>query len=246
MREFARRRKSGWGARDDSPDATLGAIRSMVDARVYGCVHTYRLHDFVDRLPAIVKLRTEFVLANLVRHPVDLVLSGAGEFRHLYDFDIVVLYRNVARVFRRLESFYSEFAERHELNLADLDTLAFCNAARAPYNLRKDLDADTRIPQTTHWLRMEDLTANHGAFSRAFSGLTIGALECDAAYLTDVFGTGAVNQHRADGRLASTQEKFETLPEWKQELLEMTISESGIRPAYERMGYNFDFLQRTR
>ncbi len=244
MHGFARQRKQGWGARDQCTDDTLRAIHQHGSASAYGCVHTYRLHDFLDRLPSPDKAEVPFRLANLVRHPVDLVLSGMGEFRALYDFDVVILYRNVARIFRRLESFYWDFAEKHDLNLADLDTIAFCNAARAPYNLRKDLDTHAALDRDVAWFRMEDLTGDRSYFADAASTLTSGRIEITDDYLHQVFDTGAVNRHRSDGRPATTAEKYARLAHWQRELLDLTITDSGIRPAYERMGYDFSFMDR--
>src|ERR1041384_1183508 len=82
------RMHAGYVNRQGRPiDESYNEIEQMGDGKYYGSVHLYRLRDLPVLHEKFGPSSRNFSVMNLVRHPVNLVWSGYGQFKDLFRYD---------------------------------------------------------------------------------------------------------------------------------------------------------------
>ncbi len=248
LREQIRGFHRGYVARQDEPLRDLVANIPLSEGiRARGSVHLMRLRDLPVQNDRFGDPGGVFQVANLVRHPVDLVWSGCGQFRDLFRYDINELYWTLHKVLTSAKDFVLDLGHRYDLNLGEFENLAFVGACSVLGSLRRDLDAEPRLADIpwVRWVgevRMEDVTRDPAALSDLLGRLTNGQLVSDPAWLDAVYRVGEVNRHRTTAERLTPAARFAALEDWQREVLVHYLDLYEIPEAYAAKGYDFSFL----
>lgn len=233
--------RAGYTRRQSVPLADIYAgLSAQKPARFTGTVHTYRLRDLpiqAARFPPAPGIR----VMNLVRHPLDLVISGAGQFRALFQTDLNELAWTVSKLVDQGLDLVEAICDRHGRAPGERDELCFFSACIVLGSLRLDIDAEAKV-RDGPWaylgpVCMEDVTTNPVAFAKLVKALT--GTRADTSYLSAVFAQTRINRH------ARMRAGWETLAPWQREAFAAFFDRFDLRAAYEAMGYEFRFLDRV-
>lgn len=228
--------RQGYVGRQTQPIADrYAALAALKPAPILGTVHTYRLRDLPSQA-ARFPPESPYVVMNLVRHPLDLVISGAGQFETLFRADLNELAWTLRKVVDQGLEIVEDIASRH--GLMPGDHVAFFGAAVVLGSLRLDLDASLAAWDYRGTVRMEDVTQDRRAFAKMVATLTDRDDLDTPAYLDAVFDQGAMNRHAAKGAVRN----WEALAPWQQETFAAFFKKFALRAPYEAMGYDFSFL----
>ncbi|MEM8488068.1 MAG: hypothetical protein AAF564_21135 [Bacteroidota bacterium] len=229
-------------------DAAYAEIEDMGTAVMYGSVHVYRLRD----LPVVFKKFGQpadaYNVLNLVRHPVSLVWSGYGQFKDLFRYDLNELHWTSGKVLREGGSFLYDLAAEYDLNIGELDNLAFLGACAVLGSLRLDLNALPHLAEmpgiTFHGHTcMEQVTTAPAVLATAIQTLSDDTLVADETYLDAVYEAGVINEHKKDRNKFDASARFDQFFDWQVAAFKFFFSKYNLQPAYEALGYNFDFLK---
>ncbi|MDA9276926.1 hypothetical protein N9P56_00950 [Flavobacteriaceae bacterium] len=229
-----------------SLDEIYEEIESKGIAKCYGSVHVLRMRD----LPIIFKnhgiSQRNFNLVNIVRHPIDLVWSGYGQFKDLFKYDINELYWTTGKVVRQALEFSNYIGIKYDLNMGELDNLAFIGACAILESLRFDIDSYSQIENIDNLnylgtFKMEEITSNEEKYSLFFKRL--GLIEYqDNHYIEKVFKTGIVNKHKHDSKKLTPQERYNQFLPWQKEVFNHFFSLHSLKEFYQKIGYNIEFI----
>ena len=240
---------TGYVARQEKNiDGSYDEIERMDEGKYFGSVHLYRLRDLPVVYAKYGNFKREFSLMNLVRHPVNLVWSGYGQFKDLFRYDINELHWTLGKVLNESREFVFSIGNKYELNLGDFENLAFIGAACVLGSLRKDLDAVEKvkvIPQIhfNGYLQMEQVTTDPEAYKKFVATLLPG-ITPDQNYMDAVFSTGAINKHKHDSKKITFAERYASWADWQKEVFMFYFNKYDLRKEYENYGYDFSFLPR--
>lgn len=218
-------------------DKVYDEIEALDTTIVYGSVHTYRLRDIPLQIKNFGVPRRTYLVANLVRHPVNFIWSGYGQLRDMFEYDLYVLHGTISLILETARDFTSELARRNGLNLCDHSVLAFIGAAANLTNLAKDIDV---LPES-HWFTMEQATSDRAVWADCVRRLSAGRAAADEEYLDRVFGLKALNSHRKGAALEPAA-RWDQLEGWQRDVVAHYLSLSGLAPAYTALGYDFSFI----
>ena len=240
--------QKGYALRQNrSLDDIYDEIESFGENKNYGSVHVIRLRD----IPVIHKKygspNRPFKIANVVRHPVDLVWSGFGQFKDLFRYDINELYWTTGKVVRSGLEFVNELSRKYNFNAGDFEYLAFLGACAVLESLKFDLDAYQNIDQVEKLdyvgtYRMEDLTKDPEYFKGFFESL-LPDENADPLYLQSVFNTGQINKHKHDNKKLTPEERYDTFEEWQKEAFHYFFDKFGLFDGYSSFGYELEFMK---
>lgn len=223
-----------------SIDEQYDAITKISDTIAYGSVHLFRLRNIPELIKKFWPLRHDYLIKNLIRHPVNFIWSGNGELRELFNYDLFVLNGITGLVLhQRDRAFLENLSRKHNINLAQLDVLSFLGAAANLYNLRLDLGLDLKAEH----IKMEEITTSPSLFRQVATELTGSHVTIDDEYIDTIFTIGPVNQHKSDNKHLTPEERYETFSPWQKESVNYYLEASGILTNYKDMGYDFSFLQ---
>lgn len=214
-------------------EEVFGAYRATKpEASVYGNIHSYTLEELMGRREKGLDHISQFVVANVVRHPVSYVeshssLVGKAE-RHP---DVYKSYAD--------DMFPKALREFRELFLLDCpdfrEFLAFAVSCYSALYVARDLGYE----EVRHF-RMEALTSDAdtlAAFCRALTGL-----DYDRAELRFFIESGAINRHRESSRSTDPRALCRAWPAWKRDVAAVMFSETALA-RFERVGYEIDMLR---
>jgi hypothetical protein len=225
------------GRTDMTLEEHFASIESTGEARAYGSVHRYRLRD----LPGLSQEGSfdfPFQLANLIRHPVNLVASGHGEFTTLAEVDPYTRFE-ILQFFMHEHEYYEFLKEKYSLDLTHWGTMAFLAATLHMFVLVHDaacVDGVMHLP-------MERLTRDPDFLRQVVAGLTSGAVVLDDEFLDGAVDLGPVNSHRS-GPSLDAADQFEAWEEWQREAFSHFMVKSEIDVLYAGYGYDFSFVPR--
>lgn len=210
---------------------------ALGNAKLYGSVHTYRLRD----IPKLVKNNTSnnlrFNVVNLVRHPVNLVASGQGQFTQMIEFDIFARVE-VLNFFTKSSNFYLYLREKYNLDLCNWDTVCFLAAAQHMFILSQEQALVKGVVN----FKMEDLTTTPDLLKRLIKLISSDQITVNEEYLDDVYNLGKINIHKKGKKIYTCQEQFELWSDWQKEAFVYFFKESKIENSYKKIGYDFSFL----
>ena len=222
-------------------------IESLGQASLYGSVHVYRLRDLPVLYEKFGKFERRFQVLNLVRHPVALVWSGYGQFKELFRYDLNELHWTSGKVLKTAGEFIQRLALKYDLYVGDLENLAFIGAAAVLGSLRLDLDATAKtkkIPGIDFHgtVKMEEVTQKPEVLRRTIALLSGRALEITENYLEAVYKAGIVNEHKEEQNKRDAAARYLKFNEWQKEVFRYFMQKYKIREDYEKLGYDFSFL----
>jgi hypothetical protein len=148
-----------------SIDELYDDLQQRLPAPLVGTVHTYRLRDLPVQESRFGSAHRQYRTVNLVRHPLDLVISGYGQFRKLFRIDLNEYAWTLRKIVDQGLDIAEAICNRHGLVPGDYDVLCFLGACVTLGSLKLDIDALGRIKenQGNRWgyrgtARMEDVT----------------------------------------------------------------------------------------
>lgn len=229
-------------------DDAYDEIVSYGDAKYYGSVHVYRLRDLPVVFEKYGDYSRNFTVVNMLRDPMSLVWSGYGQFKDLFLYDINELYWTLKKVMDHGQKFVHDIGNRFNINIGETDNLAFIGACSVLLSLKLDIDAIDKvknIPSLDYrgTIKMEDVTKSEDSISKLLSDLTNNEIYVDQRYLSEVYNTGIINKHKIDKKFISPSERFQTLPEWRKEVLLYFMERFSIIENYEKLGYDLSYLK---
>lgn len=229
-------------------DERYDELEAQKTAPFVGSVHTYRLRDLPEQTERFPNIRRQFRTVNLIRHPLDLVVSGHGLFQKAFRINLDEFSWTLRKVVAQGLDIVEAVSDRHGLAPGDYDNLCFFSACVVLGSLRLDLDAMQKLQggDAAPWhyqgvVRMEDVTSSPAAFSdmlRKISGQEDLATD---AYLGAVFQTEKINVHKHAAKQGTLQ-RWHDLSQWQREAFRLFFERFELRDTYEGFGYDFSFL----
>ncbi|KXF75001.1 hypothetical protein ATN84_20125 [Paramesorhizobium deserti] len=242
--------RKGYIQRQTKPISDVYAeIAASHPAPFIGSVHTYRLRDLPVQSECFGPPDTAFPVVNLVRHPLDLVVSGYGQFKDLFPIDLNEFAWTLRKIADHGLDIIEDVCARHDKRPGDFDQVCFFGACVVLGSLQLDLKARDRIqqpPANTSWdyrgaVKMEEVTRSPETLAELIERLTGETGLATPAYLRKVSSMGRINTHHHSARPSSV-ERWRDLEDWQQEAFSRFLDHFGLRAAYIEMGYNFDFM----
>ena len=226
------------GRYDKSLDEHFENLHKKGKAIAYGSVHRYRLRD----LPKLGKVgfKTSFQIVNLIRHPVNLVNSGMGQFINLAKVDPHARYE-ILSFFKNEAKYYEYLGHKYGLDLCDWSVMSFLAACSHMFVLVHDLCCVKGVAN----VQMEKITTDRQYFSDVVSLLTKKSVHINDEYLDIVFSTSAINQHKKNKPILKPEQQYLEWDEWQKEAFAYFMQKSKIADFYTQLGYNFTFVGDT-
>ncbi|WP_097070961.1 hypothetical protein [Rhodobacter maris] len=217
------------------------------DARLIGSVHTFRLRDLPGLAADLTRLNRKLRIVNLIRHPVNLVNSGAGQFELSFRLDLNELHWITRRIADTGLAVFERIAARHGLYPGDLEVLSFFGACVTLRGLAADFAArDTLLEQGVAAfagsVRQEDVTRDPETFRALLDRLGGGVIDSSDAYLDSVFADSKRNIHNARPRPTEPAALFADWAPWQQEAFAFCLDIFGLRPLYQAEGYDLEMV----
>lgn len=246
------RLRKGYLQRQSRPiDAVYADLARQHPAPHIGTVHTYRLRDLPVQASQFAPQSGPYRVLNLIRHPLDLVVSGYGQFRDLFAIDLNEFSWTLAKIVDQGLDIVETICDRHGLRPGEYDVLCFFGACVVLGSLRLDLDALAKLQapgnkadpapwQYLGMVRMEDITRDPNALASLVTRLTGQPELADESYLQQVFRQGRINTHNPEAA-DSTHQRWTDLNDWQREAFLAFLQHFDLRSAYEKLGYSFAF-----
>ncbi len=239
--------QSGYKKRQaQSLDAIYDEIECKGASPYYGSVHVLRLRDIPIIYEKFGISQRSFNLVNIVRHPIDLVWSGYGQFLELFRYDINELHWTSGKVVNQALKFSNYIGQKYNLYMGDIENLAFIGACAIMESLKKDIDAYISLSSLKNinfcgTFKMEEITNDPKIYSLFCSQLGLNELISEE-YLNKVFSTGVVNKHKSDDQKLSSKERYLSLVPWQKEVFNHFFNLHDLKKPYEKFGYDFTYL----
>ncbi|AXQ95761.1 hypothetical protein D0Z66_18740 [Cereibacter sphaeroides] len=240
--------RAGYGARGVMRPADLyRPMEAQGDARLIGSVHTFRLRDLPGMVSDLSPPDRNLRIVNLIRHPVNLVNSGAGQFELTFRLDLNELQWITRRIVETGLETFERIAARHQLFPGDPEVLSFFGACVTLKGLAADFAARDALlghglAGYAGSLRQEDVTREPAVFRDLVHRLGDGAVGCPSAYLDLVFADSRRNVHNARRRPTDPSALFADWAPWQQEAFAFCLDTFGLRAPYEAEGYDLSMV----
>jgi hypothetical protein len=249
LQENLRDLRRGYIERQNKPiDQLYDGLHQQRPAPLVGTVHTYRLRDLPVQESRFGSGNRQYRTVNLVRHPLDLVLSGYGQFLKLFRIDLNEYAWTLRKIVDQALDIAEAICRRHGLMPGDYEVLCFFGACITLGSLRLDLDAleDIKENGDNRWgyrgtVRMEDVTQSSKAFADLVNLISDRADLVDDKYLDSVFRSGPINVHKL-GNHGNTERSWAALADWQKEAFQAFLERFPIRESYQDLSYDFSFL----
>ena len=230
-----------------SLDDLYDEIYLKMESKAYGSFDFLRMRYLPVVFRKYKSTIRNFNIANVVRHPVNLVWSGFGQFKDLFRYEINELYWISEKVVDKALLFCNQIGAKYNLNLGDFENLAFFGAFDVLGSLMKNLNAYRKVKKQENLnfsgtFQMEILTSKVYCFKGFYDKLGILNLVSDD-YLEDVFKTGFVNKHKQDSNKLSSEERFNSFLPWQKGVFVHFLDLHQLEMDYKLLDYNFDFIR---
>ena len=202
---------------------------------VNGNVHVYRLYRLKEAIEKC-SITPVFRLANLVRHPLKVTLSRAAMFEEMCKHDESVRKR-LLHTISEYKSHYGDIIEKYKLDLENFYILSFLDAVMG---LQKLSDEVKYNPDVYH-VRIEDLKEAEN-YIKLVDFLSAGSINTTLEEARQIISTPIINSHTKETQKLSLKSQYEVLDDWIKELLVSGFNDSDIISQYEKLEYQFDFM----
>ena len=232
---------------NESLDNIYATIEGNGSARLYGSVHVVRLRDLPIIYEKFGPSKRFFNIINLIRHPISLVWSGYGQFQELFRYDLNELHWTSGKVLKYGKEFIYQLADKYEINVGELENLAFLGASAVLSSLRLDFDAEKRLKDIPNvafhgHIKMEEVTKQPKQLKQIISLLSEGELSTQFEYIEDVYRSGIVNQHKSDPNKRDAEKRYAQFSAWQKEAFVHFLNCFDLRKEYEKIGYDLGFI----
>ena len=222
-------------------DAIYDEIESKGTAPVYGSVHVLRMRDIPIILSKFGEPERKFSLVNVIRHPVNLVWSGYGQFKDLFRYDLNELYWTTGKALSQAKDFIIEIGAKYNIKVGDLDNLAFIGACAILQSLKEDVQAYPAVIKSANiefkgTYHMEKLTTSKDYYSSLCENLNLKDF-MDTKYIEAVFKTGVVNKHKSDNKILTPVDRYNSFNEWQKEVYNHFLILNNLVEPYCQFGY---------
>ncbi len=212
-----------------------------------GSVHTFRLRDLPRVAAELDPPERSLRIVNLIRHPVNLVNSGAGQYELTFRLDLNELQWVARRIVETGLDAFEQIAARHGLYPGDLEVLSFFGACATLKGLAEDFAArDALLAEGVAGyagsVRQEDVTREPAVFRDMVDRLGAGAVDCSEAYLGEVFSDARRNVHNARSAPTEPAALFEHWAPWQREAFAFCLDRFALRAPYSAEGYELDMV----
>ncbi|MAU97485.1 MAG: hypothetical protein CMP81_16620 [Fulvimarina sp.] len=212
-----------------------------------GSVHTFRLRDLPRLAAELDPPERSLRIVNLIRHPVNLVNSGAGQYELTFRLDLNELQWVARRVVDTGLDAFEQIAARHGLYPGDLEVLSFFGACATLKGLAEDFAARDAlvargVASYAGSVRQEDVTREPEIFRDLVARLGAGAVDCPEDYLGDVFSDARRNVHNARNGPTEPTALFEQWAPWQQEAFAFCLDRFDLRKPYLAEGYDLGMV----
>jgi hypothetical protein len=218
------------------------------NACLLGSVHTFRLRDLPGMVADLDPPDRGLRIVNLLRHPVNLVNSGAGQFELTFRLDLNELHWVTRRVVETGLAAFEKISARHGLFPGDLEVLSFFGACATLKGLAEDFAArdmllDRGVASFAGSVLQEDVTRQPAAFSELVQRLGAGSVTCPEDYLHAVFADpGGRNVHNRRALPTDPAALFALWAPWQQEAFAFCLDAFKLRAPYEAEGYDLSMV----
>ncbi len=226
-------------------DERYDEIEKMGEGQVLASVHVFRMRDLPMQLGKNVEWKRKYQVFNLIRHPMDMVWSGYGQFLDLFLYDINELWWTTKKVVELGGDKWIDWAAEYDFYPGLLENLAFLGACAVMSGLKQDLEAVKVVSESRQFdyrgeIKMEEVTKS----KKALGELMEQVLERRVAdgEVERVMRLGKINEHKKSGNM-STVKRYRGLKAWQKEALKYFLNKFGLVESYLKLGYNFDFLE---
>ena len=89
---------------------------------------------------------------------------------------------------------------------------------------------------------MERITQEPESYQDLVLQLTSNKIIVTNDYLNKVFSLGRLNRHCQGPSIVSPANLFASFNNWQKEAFKFYLDKAGIQPTYEKIGYDFSFL----
>lgn len=222
-------------------------IKGYGKSDFYGSVHLIRLRD----LPVLDKKfgppSSEYKVLNLIRHPVDLVWSGYGQFQTLFLYDLNELHWTLGKVLNESNEFLYSISDKYNINLGEIQNLAFISSSCILGSLQLDANAEKETKKLKNLkylgtLKLEEISKRKSTFIKLIHDLTGEQLTEDSRYINTVFELGKINKHIKEKENHKPSEKYANFSDWQKEVFHFFLTKYKIKDYYSRLGYDMSFI----
>lgn len=239
--------RTGYGDRGTRRPADLYRPMEKQALRLIGSVHTFRLRDLPVMIDDLSPPDRRLTIVNLIRHPVNLVNSGAGQFELTFRLDLNELQWVTRRIVDTGLDAFERIAARHNLYPGDLEVLSFFGACVTLQGLAADFAARDRLLRQglanyAGFIRQEDITRDPVLFHDLVTRLGAGDVECPPDYLLAVFSDTVRNAHNPRALPKDAGALFDAWLPWQQEAFAFCLDHFGLRQPYQAEGYDLSMV----
>jgi len=220
-------------------------IIAFGDAKSYGSVHLYRLRDLPIVHSKFGEDKNTYKTFNLIRHPINLVLSGYGQFKELFKTDINELHWTLSKIIKDKEEI-NEICDHHNILPGELNNLSFIGACCVLGSLELDQNAyqeTLKIPHIDYidTIKMEEITTSKQVMKDLLYRINP-ELDVSDEYLNSIYTLKQINTHNKYNNKTPQKIYFE-LASWQREVLNYYLKKHRIIEAYEHYNYDFSFCK---
>lgn len=240
--------RAGYGTRGITRPADLyRPIETRSAARLIGSVHTYRLRDLPGMIADLAPPDRRLRIVNLIRHAINLVNSGAGQFGLTFRLDLNELQWVAKRIVDTGLATFERIAARHGLYPGDLEVLSFFAACATLQGPAADFIAgDTLLEQgLTNYVgsvRQEHVTRDPAVLRDLVDRLSSGSVNCPPEYLEAVIGDSPRNIHNSRVLPKDAAALFAAWQPWQQEAFAFCLDHFNLRKRYRSEGYDLSMV----
>ena len=212
----------------------LDAHRMFGDSAVIGNVHGYTLGNLRRRLAAETPDRTISVI-NLIRHPVDQILSFVS--RHQFDAARSDDYKQARlNLAGRHEEVTGEVGALFHVDFDDFENMNFLTTALQVSNMQQDI-----LIEDVEHIPFEELTRSPAIFRKVLARITGGAdFRVGPTYIEQVFEQGPMNYSVTEKQ--PVEDVFAALQDWQKFLIRNVMTEE-VTIRYSEYGYDMRLLE---
>lgn len=214
-----------------------------------GSVNSYRLRDIPAQTNLTGETDQKISVADVIRHPLDLVVSGYGQFKDFFPIDLNEFPRALRKIVDQGLEIAEAVCKKHNVKRGDFALVCFLGACVVLGSLRLDIDALTELAKDDEapwayrgFVKMEEVTQNPGTYAERLGRLTNQKLEADSQHLHSVFSKVRVNVHNHFAP-QGTEARWQSLQPWQRDAFRAYFNHFQLQSAYEEYGYDFSFLE---
>lgn len=244
--------RAGYEARHQrSPQQLFESLsQRFADRQAIGVVHSYRLRDLPGHAHPPRADVAPIPVANLLRHPVEVVNSVYGQYLLSFRIDLTDLHWTLGKVVASDLQQFERLAIEHHVCIGDFEPLCFLCACQALRGLRQDFDAIPALADSGAFcflgnMRKEDLTTQPDLLRQWIGRLAGDDLPISDAALQPAYDGTLLNIHNPQARNSGAQAVHDGWTPWQRDVFALLLDTLQLRTRYESEGYDLSMITTT-